>query len=156
MKVIHRESGELLEAVIELAEDKDWKIIQNENTFQFDWNFEKGQIVHKIRLETEEEILGLVSIEDIPKEFRIHIRLIEVNVRDVGKQKRYDNIAGCLFAFICELAFQKDYEGYVSLQPKTELAGHYVSKYGFQQLGKNLFIELDDSRKLINKYLNDE
>ena len=159
MKVIHKESGELLEAVIELVEDKDWKTIQNENLFRFDWNFDKHQIVYKISLEAEEEeeeILGLISIEDIPREFRINICLIEVNARDVGKQKRYGNIAGCLFAFICELAFQKDYEGYVSLQPKTELIGHYVSKYGFQQLGKNLFIELDGSRKLIHKYLNDE
>jgi hypothetical protein len=156
MKVIHKESGELLEAVIEPVDNKDWKIIQNDDAFQFDWNFEKGQIVYKIRLESEEEILGLVSIEDIPQEFRIHVRLIEVNAKDVGKRKRYDYVAGCLFAFTCELSFQSDYEGYVSLQPKTELIGHYISKYGFQQLGKNLFIELQDSERLINKYLSDE
>lgn len=155
MKVIHKESGEQLEAVIEPVGEKDWEIIQNSNAFQFDWAFEKDQIVYKIRLESEEEILGLISVEDISTEFRIHIRLIEVNIRDIGKHKRYDDVAGCLFAFIGEKSFQRDYEGYVSLQPKTELIEHYISKYGFRQFGKNLFIELGDSERMINKYLGD-
>jgi hypothetical protein len=155
MKVIHKESGELLEAVIDTVEEKDWAIILDNDAFQFDWNYEKDQIVYKIRLESEEEILGLISVEDIPKEFRIHIRLIEVNTKDVGRRKRYDYVAGCLFAFVCEKSFQIDYEGYVSLQPKTELIEHYISKYGFQQFGKNLFVELADSERLINKYLGD-
>lgn len=153
MKVISNKLGELFEAVIELVEDRDWPAIHNDNSFSFNWNFEKEQIVYKIRLKLEEEILGLVSIEDIPREFRIHVRLIELNSKDVGKSERYDNIAGCLLAFVCQLAFQKDYEGYVSLQPKTDLIGHYIAKYGFHQLGKNLFIELNDSEKLIHKYL---
>ena len=156
MKVIHKDSGELLEAIIDGVDENDWESIQKNDAFQFDWKAEKDHPAYKIRLESEEEILGLISVEDIPKEFRIHIRLIEINLKDVGKHKRYDRIAGCLFAFICNLSFQKDYGGYISLQPKTELLEQYVSKYGFQRLGKNLFIELGASESLINKYLGDE
>jgi hypothetical protein len=156
MKILNKESGELLEAVIELVENEDWSIIHNNDAFQFDWLKERKQIVHKIRLEVEQEILGLISIEDIPREFRIHVRLIEVNSKDTGRNKRFDHIAGCLFAFTCQLAFEKDYEGFVSLQSKTELEEHYMNKYGFQQFGRNLFVELGQSQSLINKYLNDE
>lgn len=153
MKVRHKSSGELIEARVEPVEGKDWANIEKNNAFQFDWNLEKRHEAYKIRLDSDEEILGLISFKDIPREFRIHICLIEVNRKDVGRKKRYDHLAGCLLAFACEQSFKRDYDGYVSLRSKTELIGHYVSKYGFQQLGKNLFIDLADAERLINEYL---
>lgn len=153
MRVRHKSSGELIEARIEPVEGEDWANIQKNNAFQFDWNLEKRHETYKIRLDSDEEILGLISFKDIPGEFRIHICLIEVNFRDVGRKKRYDHLAGCLLAFACEQSFKRDYEGYISLRPKTELIKHYMSKYGFQQLGKNLFIDLADAERLINEYL---
>jgi hypothetical protein len=154
MKVRHKSSGELIGARVEPVEGKDWANIEKNNAFQFDWTLEKRHETYKIRLDSDEEILGLISFKDIPGEFRIHICLIEVNRRDVGRKKRYDHLVGCLLAFACEQSFKRDYAGYVSLRPKTELIGHYVSKYGFRQLGKNLFVELADAERLINEYLN--
>lgn len=113
-------------------------------------------MVHKIRLELEEEILGLISLEDIPRELRIHIRLIELNSLDRGRKKRFQNIAGCLFAFTCRLAFKKGYKGYVSMYPKTDLRNYYIENYGFKAFGKNLFVELVNSERLIQKYLENE
>ena len=139
---------------IVLVEDEDWKVIEKNDNFNFNWIKEKKHIVHKIRLKIEDEILGLISTEDIPKELRIHVRLIEVNCKDRGQEKRYDYIAGCLFGFTCRMAFRKGYEGYVSLYPKTELIKYYKEQYGFQQFGKNMFIELSKSEELVNKYLN--
>lgn len=156
MKVLHKSSGEFIEVRVEPVEGKDWANIQKNNAFQFDWNLEKRHETYKVRLDSDEEILGLISFKDIPGEFRIHIRLIEVNRRDVGRKKRYDHLAGCLLAFACEQSFKRDYEGYVSLRPKTELIGHYVSRYGFRQLGSNLFIELADAERLINEYRSNE
>ncbi len=153
MKLLHQKTGELHEAIIELVEDEDWEVIQNSKAFGFNWIKEKNQIVHKIRLALENEILGLISIEDIPKELRIHVRLIEVNENDRGKNKRYDYVAGCLFAFTCKMAFKKNYEGYVSLYSKTDLIEYYKEKYGFEQFGRNLYIELKSSEQLITKYL---
>jgi hypothetical protein len=154
MKLLHKKSGNLHEAVIELVEDDDWEVIRKNEKFDFKWIREKNQIVHKIRLAVEEEILGLISIEDIPNEFRIHVRLIEVNSENRGKHKKYDHVAGCLFAFTCRLAFKKKYEGYVSMHPKTELIEHYKNKYGFRGFGINLYTELTNSESLIKKYLD--
>lgn len=156
MKIIYKESGEPFEAVIELVEEEDWPIIEENEGFSFRWIEEKDQIVHKIKLVVENEILGLISIEDIPKELRLHIRLIEVNNQDIGQNKRFEKIAGCLIGFTCELAFKKGYEGFVSLYSKTELEEHYILKYGFQRFGRNLFVELEQSQRLIKKYLEDE
>lgn len=153
MKIVHKKSGKLVEAVIELVEEEDWKIIAKDKRFGFKWIKEKDQIVHKIRLSVEKRILGLLSIEDIPRELRIHIRLIEVNSNDVGKQKEYENIAGCLIAFTCKQSFQKNYDGFVSLYSKTELRKLYTTKYGFEELGMNLYTELSNSEELIKKYL---
>lgn len=67
--------------------------------------------------------------------------------------KRYDNVAGCLLAFTCRLAFKKGYEGYVSLYSKTELTEYYKNKYGFREFGNNLYTELSNSERLIQKHL---
>lgn len=153
MKIVHKKSGKLVEAVIELVEEEDWKIIAKDKRFGFKWIKEKKQIVHKIRLSVEKQILGLLSIEDIPKELRLHIRLIEVNSNDIGRQKEYENIAGCLIAFTCKQSFKKNYDGFVSLYSKTELKRLYIEKYGFEELGMNLYTELSNSEELIKKYL---
>ncbi len=42
-----------------------------------------------------------MSVEDIPVELRIEIRLIEVSKENIGHEKEYDRIAGCLIAFAC-------------------------------------------------------
>jgi hypothetical protein len=154
MYLKERKSKSLAEAVIELVEGEDWKVLSNDNKFSFSWIKEKGFMVHKIRLAVEEKIIGLISLEDIPKEFRIHIRLIEVNASNRGKHKEYEGVAGCLIAFTCRLAFEKGYDGFVSLYPKTALIEHYKEHYGFKEFGKNLYSQLANSERLIEKYLN--
>ncbi len=156
MKVLHHKTGNLHEAVIELVEDEDWEIIEQSNDFIFNWKKEKNRIVHKIRLKIEAKILGLISIEDIPREYRIHIHLIENSNSNKGKNKEHDYIAGCLLAHTCELAFDKEYDGFVSLEPKTKLIPLYKEKYGFREMGKYLYTELSNSEELIKKYLENE
>lgn len=156
MKIQHRKSGELLEAVIELVQDEDWEIIDNSGQFIFNWKNEKRRIVQKIRLKIESEILGLIAIEEIPKEYRIHIHLIENNKSNKGREKKYDHVAGCLIAHTCELAFEKNYGGFVSLEPKTELISLYKKKYGFKEMGTYLYTELSNSEELIKKYLGND
>lgn len=153
MKLLHRKSGEFHEAIIELVQEEDWEIIEKDKTFKFNWKKEKKYLVHKITLKLEKEVLGLVSIEDVPKELRLFIRLIEVSKKHRGRKKVYDHVAGSLIAFTCNLAFQKDYNGFVSLIPKTELVNHYKSKYGFKEFGSHLYLELEKSENLIKKYL---
>ncbi|MFK7906025.1 MAG: hypothetical protein AB8B69_12910 [Chitinophagales bacterium] len=156
MKVLHRKTGDLHEAIIELVEDEDWELIEQSNQFIFNWKQEKTKIVHKLRLKIESEILGLIAIEDIPREYRIHIHLIENGNSNKGREKEYDYIAGCLIAHTCDIAFTKEYGGFVSLEPKTKLMSLYKEKYGFKEMGKYLYTELSNSEELIKKYLEND
>lgn len=157
MRIYQKRTGEILEAVIELIEKQDWKIIKDSNQFEFKWEKEKEYIIYKLRLSLSKNILGLISMEDVPKELRIHIRLIEISKNNIGKNKEYDHIAGCLLAHICNLSLNKDnYEGFVSLEPKTEIINLYKEKYGFRKFGLYLFSSLENSEHLVKKYLSNE
>ncbi len=81
------------------------------------------------------------------------INLIEVTRSNVGKVKKLDNIAGCLIAYACSIAFKKGYGGFVSLLPKTKLIDLYQNKYGFRQYGRLLAVEFESSKYLVDKYL---
>lgn len=156
MKILHKKTNEFHKAVIELVKNEDWELIEQSGDFVFNWRKEKDFIVHKIRLQLEDKILGLISLEDIPKEYRLHIHLIESSNANKGQEKIYDNIAGCLIAHTCEIAFEKNYDGFVSLKPKTEIVKLYKDKYGFVEMGQFLYTELENAEFLIKKYLSNE
>lgn len=154
MKVLHKKSNQLLEAFIGTIEKDDWESIKNSDEFEFNWKSEVSNLTFKICLKNNSEIVGLLSIEDIAKESRIHIHLIESSNSNKGRAKEFDFIAGCLIAYTCQMAFEKDYDGFVSLKPKSELINHYKNKYGFKEMGKYLYTELANSEFLIKKYLD--
>ncbi|MGB0932400.1 MAG: hypothetical protein ACPGVB_16580, partial [Chitinophagales bacterium] len=58
-----------------------------------------------------------------------------------------------LFFFIL---FQKGYDGFVSLIPKTQLVDYYHEKYGFVQVGKQMAVFEELSQAIISKYQGDE
>ncbi len=155
MKLLYRKTKEEFEAEILELEEDDYKKIKKSKQFEFDWAKEKENHVFKIvKLEEEDgEILGLLSVINIPDELRIHVNLIENSNDNKGKTKKVDRVAGCLLAFAVQMSFEKGYLGFTSLIPKTELIGLYVNKYGFSQYGRQLAIEQQDAIKLIQKYL---
>ena len=142
--------------IIELVSKNDYSKIKKGNQFEFDWNREKKNLVYKIHRKNEDEIVGLISLIDFPKELRLEIHLLEISKDNIGKNKNIDRSAGCLIAFACSLSFQKDYDGFVSLVSKTEIIKLYKEKFGFQELGNHLFSQLHNSESLINEFLNDE
>lgn len=149
-----KNTGKLLAAAIESIEASDLILIKQDAEFTFDWNLESKKKIFKLHLVESAKILGLVSVIDIPEEFRIEISLLEVAFTQKGRKKTIDRIAGCLIAYCCWLAFENEYLGFVSLVPKTELIEHYQAKYGFQQYGRQLAVELDQSNLLIQTYLD--
>lgn len=62
----------------------------------FDWKYEQSQEVYKLNIVGSSDILRLVSVERIPEEWRIHIRLITVSKENKGGDQDYENIAGNL------------------------------------------------------------
>lgn len=157
MRLKHTPSGRLLKAMIAEVAGEDYKSVQKDAGFSFDWEKEKDHEVYKIYLVSDNStILGLMSLIDMPEEFRVHINLLEVSNRHQGKNKEIDLIAGCLIAFAAALATKRGYFGFVSLLPKTRLIDHYQNKYGFRQYGRYVGIEGAASQSLINQYLGHE
>lgn len=157
MPLKNKKTGETLKSVIEKVIRADYKFISKSGEYTFEWLEESKNEVYKIYLKDENhKILGLISLVDYPEEYRLHLNLIEVAMSNRGKEKEIENIAGCLIAFACRLAFDRDYFGFVSLKPKTKLIGLYQKKYGFRPYGRLLAVEQKASIVLINKYLSDE
>lgn len=157
MPLQDKRTGKTLESVIEKVIKSDYKLISKSKQYTFGWSEESKNEVYKIYLKDQNDrILGLISLVDYPEEYRLHLNLIEVGLNNRGKDKEIENIAGCLIAFACQIAFDKDYFGFVSLKSKTQLIDLYREKYGFRQYGRLLAVEQGSSIFLINKYLNDE
>jgi hypothetical protein len=121
--------------------------------FVFSWEAESEKEVYKLQLEATGVILGLMAIEDTPQEMRIDINVLEASKANVGQNKIYEGIAGCLIAFACRMAFLNGYGGFVSLTPKTLLREHYKDIYGFVEMGTKVCSFDENSRLLIKNYL---
>lgn len=149
-------TGENIKAEILPLTKKEAKQLRRNEQFGFDWEKETDYIVFKTALSTSVQIVGLMSLIDHSAELRIEIHLLEVAKEHQGKEKRLANIAGCLIAYACRMAFDKGYQGFVSLIPKTSLINHYIKEYDFQQYGRQLALEMESAEFLMLKYLNNE
>lgn len=158
-------TGEELEAVIEPMTNEDFKAIKKsrERFNKFDRSKYQGEEVYKLRLKNDETILGLMCLIDHEDEAinAIEIELLEVSQENIGREKKLDNIGGCLIAFACRESFKRGHDGLVFLTPKTQLLEHYTSKYGFYHMplktmdrpeGLMILYE-ENSRKLIKRYI---
>jgi hypothetical protein len=140
---------------IEAVQTNDYKSITKSRYF-FDWKKEQPYEVYKLNIIGSSDIIGLVSVERIPEEWRIHIRLITVSKENKGSDKEYENIAGNLITFISKIAVREYGElACVSLKPKDAIAQHYIDKYGMNKTGMTLSVEIDEILELINIYDHD-
>ena len=137
---------------ITLVEDVDYKVLSKSRYF-FDWKIEQKYEVYKLRIVGSNEILGLISLERNPDEWRVHIRLLTVSKENKGKEKQYDKIAGNLIAYAAKIAVS-EYAEYacISLRPKSQVAKHYIDKYKMTPTGMTLSIEVPEILNLINLY----
>jgi len=166
MTLLETATGKKREAVIEAMKRKDFQIIKTSyhGLNKFEWSEFKGQEVFKIFLKDDETILGLVHLIDHEDEATnaIEIALLEVSDENIGRNKKFENIGGCLIAYACRESFKRGHDGFVFLTPKTDLIEHYSSKYGFEYVPlktpsrpEGLMILYDNaSRRLIRQYLD--
>lgn len=152
MNIIEISSGKNHSVEIKPIEDGDYKTL-GKRRFFFDWKTEKEYEVYKLQIIGTNEILGLISLERIPEEWRIHIRLLTVSIDNKGKEKPYDKIAGNLITYAAKIAIKEYAEyGCVSLRPKSQIAQHYIDKYNMKSTGMTLSIEVPEILDLINYY----
>jgi hypothetical protein len=152
MYIVGKSTGKRHDAIIDLVEAEDYKILTKRRYF-FNWAEEADQEVYKIKIVGSSDILGLVSVERIPKEWRIHIRLLTVSKENKGSGKTFENIAGNLITFVTKLAVKEFGElACVSLKPKGAIVQHYVDKFGMNKTGQTLSVEITEILDLINTY----
>lgn len=155
MVVVEVETGKKCSVIIEPLESIDFKQLTKKRYF-FDWKTERTQEIYKLHLLGEKDILGLVSFERIPKEWRIHIRLLTVSEKNKGRNKKYEHIIGNLLTFVSKLAMKENAEmSCVSLIPKSKISDHYVKKYGMRTTGMTLSLELLEILNLLTIYDHD-
>lgn len=155
MTILEVKTGNIFKVDILSVANEDYARITKKR-FWFNWKEEKGQEVYKLQIQGTEEILGLMSIEDIKAESRIEIRLLAVSSENRGTDKTYENIIGNLIAFASKYSLRMYGElACISLIPKTELVQHYIEKYYMYEAGISLCLDGIELINLINKYDHD-
>lgn len=152
MNVVELSSGKKCEVEIIPVEDSDYTSL-SKSSFFFDWEIEREYEVYKLQIVGSQEIIGLISLERIPEEWRVHIRLLSVSKENKGSSKKYDKIVGNLITHAAKIAVL-DYAEYacVSLRPKSQIAKHYIEKYNLTPTGMTLSIEVPEILDLIKLY----
>lgn len=156
MVIVEVATGEKHPVEVKPVEEADFKSLTKAR-YAFNWKEEADQEVYKLTLNRQKDVLGLISIERIPSEWRIHIRLLTVSRENIGKEKQYEGIAGSLIAHVAKLAVVDYAElACVSLKPKSAIARHYIDNYGMRVTGKTLSLEAPEILNLIQTYDRDE
>lgn len=155
MIVTEVSTGKTFQVEIIPVESGDYSRITKSRYF-FNWKEELDHEVYKLQIIGSNDILGLVSIEVIPEEWRVHIRLLTVSKENKGKEKRFENIIGDLLTFIGKMAIREfAHLACVSLRPKTNIAQHYIDKYDMNKTGITLSLEVEQILNLVSKYDHD-
>lgn len=123
---------------IDPVEEMDFKELGVQR-YWFSWRKEKQYDIRKLTIEGTEDILGLMSLNFIDEEKRVEIRLLACSRENVGIEKKFSGIAGCLIAYACRLAIIRYPDApCVSLVPKTRLRKYYMETYGMLDAGLSL------------------
>jgi len=152
MTIIDVSTGDRIQVNVMPVENTDYKYLTSQRYF-FNWKEEKGYEVYKLVIKDTNDILGLISIERIPQEWRIHIRLLTVSKENRGRAKKYERIAGNLIAHVAKIAVELFGEmACISLKPKTTIRQYYIDTYNMKLTGKVLSLEVPELLNLINQY----
>lgn len=152
MFIVETSTGKKHQVEIFPVEQNDYSTLTDTRYF-FNWKKEQKQEVYKLRIVGTIDVLGLISLERIPEEWRVHIRLLTVSKENKGSTKKYDCIAANLITHAAKIAVAEYAElACVSLKPKSKIAQHYIDKYHMHITGATLSIEIPEILDLINLY----
>jgi hypothetical protein len=155
MYIVEISTGTKHQVEVAPVEDADFVTLGKKRYF-FNWENEREFKIYKLHIVGSNEVLGLISLERIPDEWRVHIRLLTVSRENRGKKKKYKNIAGNLLTHAAKIAIANYAElACISLRPKSEIAQHYITKYHMVITGVTLSLEVPEILNLINLYDHD-
>ena len=115
---------------------------------------EKPKSIFVLNEISSEKVHGIIQL--VIDEGMLIMELLELAPFNIGSQKEYENVAGCLIAFGCRESFKLNnaYKGYLTFFSKSSLVELYKTKYyASQTIGARMYIDPMSGIKLINKYL---
>lgn len=140
------------EVQVEPIEEVDFKSL-TQNRYSFVWKKEKDFSIWKLHISGSNEILGIMSLDFIDSEMRVHIRLLANSIENVGSRKIYSGIASCLIAYACREAIVRYSDNAcVSLIPRTNLREYYIREYGMVNAGQSICLIGIELIKMIQKH----
>ena len=128
------------------------------------WNFNwkelhktEGSVFYKIScIETPKVVEGIIMLTLFSDEM-LFMNNIELAPRNIGANRTYDNVAGCLLAYACRKSFEigrGNYKGYLSFDSKTNLIELYRTKYGATlAMGNKMYFSPEAGKSLMKQYL---
>ena len=154
MEIVERATGQKKPVSITRVVKGDLKSLTKQRYF-FKWKdlYETTEL-YKLTIDGDDDILGVMALQDIPEDRRFEIKLLASSRENVGTTKEYEHIAGCMIAYACGLANRAYADlACVSLLPKTELKKHYIQRYNMLEGGAQVFLEAAPLNNMIKKYL---
>jgi hypothetical protein len=142
MEIVNKASGETHGVIISPVSKNEISQLKK-SKYSFNWRvIAKDYPLVKLKIEGQDEILGVLALAVHPGEQRIEIKLLASSKENIGLNKKFDGIAACLIAYACGEAVKNFGElACVSLVPKTLLKKHYMLKYGMLDGGRQVFLE---------------
>ncbi len=113
---------------------------------------------------TPETIEGALIFK-MKEEVEPYMAYVEIAPHNKGKNRKFENAAGCLIAFACRLSFiygKEYYKGWLAFdvmernkEDEVKLMALYCKKYGALKFGETtMVISPEAGEALIAKYLN--
>ena len=126
--------------------------------WRFDWAAEMSAAeVYKLTVpKLGATVHGLISLTRA--DGFIQANLVESHPENIGRKRRYRGVAGNLFAFAANLAFELGHNGFVMFIAKSELISHYEKTLGAQRMGRSskMFLDTAASSRLVTQYFGDK
>ncbi|WP_341833865.1 hypothetical protein WJU16_12650 [Chitinophaga pollutisoli] len=126
-------TGEEKPTYIEIAGSKDFRLL-TKHRYSFNRRvYKRTAEAYMLRLEVDNDILGAMKLKHFPAEEIIEVELLSSSKENIGRNKIYDRIPGCLLAYACYKCYlEHGKDAMVMLRPKTVLGQHYMDKYGMK------------------------
>ncbi len=153
--ILNKKTGRLCKATVTKVRLKDFDKISKDRFNTFNWQDFKLSYRGLFKLMKGGEILGLMQfgIEN-PFQNVMELTKIELSKENIGQNKRYDYVAGCLIAFACfkTIKYTKRDMGIYYTKSTKRI---YLEKYGMTPYDQYYVkSDKDNSISLIKKYLN--
>ena len=156
--LVDRITGEIIDTNYSIVKKSELKSLKKKG-WNFNWLAEdlSDATIYKLTLKNDDEIQGLIAVNDYPKDKALYINLAESAPSNIGLNKKYEGVGGHLFAIAAQVSLLKGYGGFLFLDAKnTELVEYYSQKFGAILLGMphpyRMFIDEENAQKLLKIY----